>query len=62
MPTIVKHVKKTIVGFLNLDGGIIYIGMKENPNNVQSVGIFLTDKEVIEIFQWIRMLCESIYP
>lgn len=50
MPSIIKHVKKTIVGFLNLEGGIIYVGMKEEPHGVVSVGIYLTTEEVSKFF------------
>ena len=62
MPSIIKHVKKTIVGFLNLEGGIIYVGMKENPSDVQSVGILLKSEEIPKFFEWVHDLCESIYP
>lgn len=47
LDSIIKHVKKTIVGFLNEKGGIIYVGMKEDHNNVVSSGIILSKSNII---------------
>lgn len=34
---IMNHVKKTIVGFLNMYGGIIYIGIQEDKEKINTV-------------------------
>ena len=51
--TIIHHIKKTIVGFLNVKGGVIYIGINEDSNKMATVtGISLNFNQIKEIFEF----------
>jgi hypothetical protein len=44
--SIIKHLTKTFVGFLNTTGGIIYVGLKEDKSKIVEVkGIELSNAE-----------------
>lgn len=55
---------KTIVGFLNTSGGIIYLGIKEEENRLRSVvSIFLNEaKKEDFLFSFRQMIAENIEP
>ncbi len=54
---------KTIVGFLNSAGGIIYLGIKEESNRLRkTTGISLNEREKEELLVNVRQICEKIYP
>ena len=55
--------RKTIVGFLNECGGIIYIGISESSCRIRRVsGSRISEKQKEDILFQMRALCESIEP
>ena len=52
---IVFHLVKTVIGYLNTTGGIVYVGLKESKDKFMEVkGIRLSDKERLEFLQFLQ--------
>ena len=62
-PNIKNHIKKTIVGFLNTHGGIIYVGVYEDKEKKNTVtGIMLDRTKLKEVHDFFRGLVDEVYP
>ena len=60
---IMTHIKKTIVGFLNVYGGIIYVGIFENKEKKNTVvGITLDRTKLPEVYKFFKDLVDEVYP
>lgn len=54
------HLKKTIVGFLNTGGGIIYIGIQEDKQKITAVtSMELKDNKKLEVYNFFKDLVDK---
>ena len=61
---IANNFRKSIIGFLNKNGGIIYNGIGQDSNTAKTIikGIPLTPIELKSFYELIFRIIENIYP